>query len=30
MTFCERAAHATGLLVPDGPALMRLFLEATG
>jgi 2,3-bisphosphoglycerate-independent phosphoglycerate mutase len=30
MTFCERAAHATGLLVPDGQALMRLFLEATG
>ena len=28
--YSEAAAAATGLQVPDGPALMRLFLEATG
>ena len=30
MAFGESDAAATGLLVPSGPALMRLFLEATG
>jgi 2,3-bisphosphoglycerate-independent phosphoglycerate mutase len=30
MVFGESEAAATGLLVPSGPALMRLFLEATG
>jgi 2,3-bisphosphoglycerate-independent phosphoglycerate mutase len=27
--YSERAAAATGVLVPDGPSLMRLFLDAT-
>ena len=30
MAFGESQAAMTGLFVPDGPALMRLFLEATG
>jgi 2,3-bisphosphoglycerate-independent phosphoglycerate mutase len=30
MAFAESQAAMTGLFVPDGPALMRLFLEATG
>ena len=30
MAFGESQAAATGLLVADGPALMRLFLESTG
>ena len=30
MAFTESQAAMTGLFVPDGPSLMRLFLEATG
>jgi 2,3-bisphosphoglycerate-independent phosphoglycerate mutase len=30
MDYCEKQAAATGLVVRDGAALMRLFLEATG
>jgi len=30
MAFGESQASHTGLFVPDGPSLMRLFLEATG